>query len=508
MSKCELNNVFNVLKNNKENTVINDLEYDKYCFNNRCYVLASAFALKYNTLVQIILEQGKCKLTEILKTCFILDTERYVAQLNKRKKLLIKQKYKTNDKKLKNLDNYIKHNSEFLEQNMNKKNGFALTNAKIKKFKKYWINNLSKTKLKEYTLTIKPNQWKRLINILHLSEKDFSLDWFLPFIFDKDKAPKDSIVREYHDLGFNEEKTLAFIKKHNISYECIRNCELSLNNASYKYICNNCSIDTYLWYWEELSNLEYDNNFASKVNNITFEYGKLMERILCVYEAKSEYFYYALINKAEKMISNMKINCDANIAVLGDASASMQVAINTSCIIASSLSVLCNAQLRLFKSEDIKVEPPKTARDVIKMTEIYKAENATAPASSLYYYYKNKISIDLFVIVTDEEENCDHTGEWYGNGFKFSSLFKKYLNEINENAKLIFISFTKPTCDGYMVEELKKEIPEINNNLYVFKMCSNRPDLSKINKIINHIKLMYVKEKTDIDNNGKILIYL
>ncbi len=207
-------------------------------------------------------------------------------------------------------------------------------------------------------------------------------------------------------------------------------------------------------------------------------YGKLMERILTIRNDSAYDLYRSLLNIAETRMTNMKLNL-GTVAVLGDASASMQVAVNTSNIIASVLSNLCEAELRLFRGKDEQIQAPKSAYDVIEMSKKHLASGFTAPASSLWHYYENKKVIDTFIIVTDEEENTTNLGGWnsYNNqptkGYMFAPLYKKYLEEINNSAKLIFVSFTKPGIDGYMIKEFKKLIPQYAEGIHVFKMDIN-----------------------------------
>jgi len=59
---------------------------------------------------------------------------------------------------------------------------------------------------------------------------------------------------------------------------------------------------------------------------------------------------------------------------------------------------------------------PKTAADVLRVTEQVRSGNATAPAASLWPYYKEKKKLDLIIIVTDEVENRPV------HGYRFAEL--------------------------------------------------------------------------------------
>ena len=72
-------------------------------------------------------------------------------------------------------------------------------------------------------------------------------------------------------------------------------------------------------------------------------------------------------------------------------------------------------------------------------------------------------------------------------GYMFAPLYKKYLEEVNPYAKLVFVSFTQTGVDGHMVKSLEQEIPGIKETLEVFKMDFCRPDLSKLDKILTRL---------------------
>ena len=288
-----------------------------------------------------------------------------------------------------------------------------------------------------------------------------------------------------------------------------------VSNECKKVIMENTFVDKYLWYWEELKTSENDTSAINILNSndkLEMPYGKLMERALTIRKNGAYDLYKKLVMIANNRMNTMKLNI-GSVVVLGDASSSMQVAINTSSIIASILSNLCNAEIRLFRSGDELLTSPKSAQDVIDMSNTCKASGCTSPASSLLPYYEQKKHVDTFIIVTDEVENTPclpstlnstNLGKVYmgqyiypvQTGLMFAPLFKMYLKDVNPDVNLVFVSFTQSGVDGQMVRDIKREIPLYEEKLQVFKMDSVRPDLTKVDKIISRLKKNNKVEKT------------
>src|SRR5690606_18149507 len=92
---------------------------------------------------------------------------------------------------------------------------------------------------------------------------------------------------------------------------------------------------------------------------------------------------------------------------------------------------------------------PKTAQDVLAITQQIKAIDGTAPACTLWEYYEKKKIVKFFVVVTDEIENDRHQGTF------FAQLFYKYFREVYP-AKLVMVSFLdNPQEKGRMVRSLE-----------------------------------------------------
>jgi len=182
-----------------------------------------------------------------------------------------------------------------------------------------------------------------------------------------------------------------------------------------------------------------------------------------------------LLPLADAELAKVSLPLASPTVVVGDSSASMDVAIRTSVIIAALLSHLCEADLWFF-SETARRAPlqPKNVADALDVAMSTKASGCTSPAAALWQFYKEKRSIAVLVVVTDEEENQDF------NGFSFAALFQKYRQDVNPLTKVVFVSFiASGDGDGPMVASLKAT----GVNPLVFTFDPVRPDLTKLDNL-------------------------
>lgn len=444
-------------------------------------------------------------LPEMVRACEILDSNRYIRQLERE---IEEQKRKTKGRKGKKRKetkiwntkvNKIKQLKQLNESNKDGDNikDLSLTSSKVK-IVRMWVNNLNERDLIFRAIMFPKELWKKLADLCHFNPaKDFKLDWFLPYCFDA-KPPKDSILEKMDGDG---DDFLAICEEYRLSYELIRTKTSRIGNAKImNYYAKNENMDTILWYWDEFEKQDkIIEDRLRKIEATNLPYGKIMNLLLKTYDRYSRIFA-ELARLARDRLMGYRTKIDGKVAVLGDASASMQVAINTSSIITSLLCYLTDADLHLFKTHDIPIKnPPRNVMDVVKFSKSMYASESTSPASSLYYYYKNAKLIDTFIIVTDEEENTGYDGasSFYGNYYNmngtFAKLYKKYCENIY-TSRLIFISFTKPNCDGFMIRELKKEMGEkfVAEFVEVYKFNDKNPDLTRLD---------YLLEKLSINKN-------
>jgi len=339
----------------------------------------------------------------------------------------------------------------------------------------------------------------------------------------------ESKVSTLECLGFSRHEALCALSKNNLNVEFAAQWLFDENN---KDLCNGIDAATYyeydfkkkmdmaipaeakhilaengplediLWWYDELHSVEVEMEVLERLKDSLEKkqsifnddsprsnYGKLMERILSFREKKYKFVPY-LTKHAQLRLNTVKFeelideNSFIQCAVLGDASGSMEVAIKSSCIIASLLSVALNADLKFFNSNVF--DPPVTPRDVEQTIEVVNkidARGGTCMASAIWPYLARKIKIDLFILVSDEGEN-----EKYEDAY-FASLFQQYKNEINPKAQLFLVSFLKVGDEGIIMNRLKQTNVD-EGCIKQFRLHPENPDTSKFNALLGLVALL------------------
>lgn len=430
-------------------------------------------------------------LPELVRACEMLDSNRFVRQL---------------EKKLEKRSNYHWANKVKLLKELNEGDtSLSLTSTRVKMIKS-WVKQLNVDQLVYRAIMYPPDNWRKLADLTHLNPKrDFSIDWFLPYCFGT-PAPTGSIVDKVNSMTADTFSDVY--EEYQLPYECVRmkmkdwtnNFSGRLSKAKLQ-IARRERLKTLLWYWHELTTPDVDAEIVRRlkeVDNVDLSYGKLVDLLMKVgsRRTKPTPLFTELLRITERRTKQYELSLPTPITVFGDASASMQVAINTSSIITSLLCALAKAELHLFKNTDIPVaQPPSDVQSAIEFAHTMQATNSTSPASSLWPYYRQKKVVKTFIIVTDEEENTSHTGyQSWGywtrdndatRGYMFPELYRKYCEEVYP-ARLIFISFTNPNVDGMMAAALKKEIGEkrFSEFVEVFKFNAKNPDLNRLDFVL------------------------
>jgi hypothetical protein len=334
--------------------------------------------------------------------------------------------------------------------------------------------------------------WKKLADIVHFNPtNDFpALPWFLPFCFGT-PAPAETMVARCRDL--TNENVNDLLKEFSIPYSHLKQFKDQLNESSKaKIAAKEDKLDTILWYYEDLQCSPVDDIISERLRDgeqITLPYGKLMERLLlCRLLREGEpttggrygrrtaqntastqpahpdkaKFYTDLLPVAQAQLEKIKLPLESPVAVIGDASGSMEVAIRTATILSSLLTAICSAKLNFFNDKVFEAAfIPKTLEDVLSLAIVTKADGSTANAAGLVPYYNAKEVIKTFVMVTDEEENANGTIA-DGTPTRFFDLFMKYRAEIYP-AKLVFISFlSHQHAQGQMYSQFKTaNVPDV-----------------------------------------------
>ena len=446
-------------------------------------ILVAAMLRKDTDLATYLLKEPRYDLPVILKCCEMLDSNRLHATLTKKI-----EKYPTSKKvkKYKPLLSNLKALNEGVEM--------RLTKSKTYFLKINWITHISKERLEYMALLYPIKQWKSLINLFHLKPTDFQLPWFTSYIF-TGLSPQNSIVDVCNSITKDNIQVILTIYK--LPYDFMRLKYKQLIDVKVlKQIFDYTSLANILRHWDDFYS---ELNIISIIKKLDVEpldmpYGELVKRIQIFIE-KANDLHTPLINClmdiAENKLAKYQIDIEQPVVVLGDASASMDVAIKTSSIITSILVKICNAKLHLFRNKDEIIEtPPTNVKEVLDMMVKFKAGNSTAPAASLYPYYERKEIVKTFILITDEEENTGHSSiysykpanDWFANTFKL------YREEVYP-AKLVFVSFLKNNKDGLMVSELKRLIPDIDKDITRFVMNNKNPDLRKLDGLLDKLAI-------------------
>ena len=441
---------------------------------SKARALAAAIARHDHDLSKVMLKMPEeFGMVEVTKSLSMLDASRQLKISEKRLEKLNAMKtelgYKVKDSKFSKLKNKI-GNLQAL-----KVNG-SLSGAVAKQIKK-WTCTIPKSELEFYALHFPKDPWKQVADLCHLNpKKDFQLEWFLGFCFGGE-APEDSLVHQCSKI--TKENLNEVIQSIDIPYAYLKKLKDWFDNETKIIIARKQDLTTIIWWYEDLVCPEVTKIIEDKLNageKVSFSYGKLMERIFTLNKSSSnKQIVEKLIDQAENQLREISLTLKSPIAVLGDKSSSMQVCVTTSNIIASLLTMICDAHINFFDSEVVEAPfYPSSVESVLKLSETIRAGRTTAPAASLWPFYEKKQPINTFIVVTDEEENTSY------NDFRFTELYKKYTEEIHK-AELVFVSFLRGQHDeGQMVKDLKKKEAVKGEDLKQFKFDAARPDLTKL----------------------------
>ncbi|CAF3664773.1 unnamed protein product [Rotaria sordida] len=491
-------------------------------------ILAAAWCRHDHKLANNLLHHRRLfTLTEVLKAVTMLDAGRQIRVYEKQLKRLELCQTKPKATKL----GKIKNNIDNLKK-LTTSTGSA--SGAVARHIQRWTRTLTQQELEYFALHMPTEPWKKLADIVHFNpNKDFpALPWFLPFCFGT-PAPTETMVSRCRELTNENINTL--IKEFKIPYSHLKQYKDHLNDESKARIASyEAKLDTILWYYEDLQCTDVDDIISERLKNgeqITLPYGKLMERVLLlrtlrdsttqttvfedsrrrrtqitrnvddqhsVQSSKCK-LYSDLLLIAEAQLEKIKLSLESPVAVMGDASGSMQVAIRTATILSSLLTAVCSAKLNFFNTEMfLPTFTPKTIEDVLTLALTTTAGGGTANAAGLVSYYDNKDVIKTFVMVTDEEENADARIA-DGTSTRFFDLFMKYRTEIYP-AKLVFISFlSHQHARGQMYSEFQSaNVPDVIQ----FVFSGHRPDLTKLDNLLG--LLSTVSSDSFDDQVGKL----
>lgn len=396
-----------------------------------------------------------------------------------------------------------------------------------------WARTLDADQLVYLSLSMPPEPWQELADLVHLSPKrDFAVDWFLPRAFGT-PAPDDSPVAVAERIVSGQiERDVAsgkltgtigdnyarLCEEHKVPYNFLRMHVKPIPGPLKVAVARYTAIDTCVWFHEEIASDSGDPSVGRRVNAILaarmqgkpipgasgadsgaelkpelpqFGYGKLMERLLyfLTVEDGGE-LAEALIPLADSRLANIsrELKLEAPVVVLGDASYSMDVAIRTATVIGSVIAAAAKADLKFFTDKSVSPKiVPKTARQVLDVAASVNADGQTAPAAALWPYFEQKKVVRCFVVVTDEIENDKYRAP-NGQQFWFPDLFAKYHAEVFP-AQLVFVSFLDDPSDANKLGRMVAACEHLGcPPTLTFKLDARRPDLQKLDTILGMLQ--------------------
>lgn len=405
---------------------------------------------------------------------------------------------------------------------------YGLTSSLKKRISKY-LSKLSKDFLEFQSIFYKDFAvWKNIIDLCHIKENNLKYSGFVKYVMQGSIEP-DTLLYKIQNNGINISTIEEYPNIINY-YSAIRTLlrPEDLGSSVKVQFLLRAPLEDVFWHWNELTRGVdvKDMNYVEKVlykklnsgvdmagdgrktSSKRTNYGRLLQQIL-LFKKNNIYprIMSQLIKRADDILVSVKDEfrdfSRFSVAILGDASASMQVAVETSSVIASLLSIAFNADISFFNESVIKspIEHPRNVNDVLEITRDINANGSTSPAAALYPYLVSKKFIDVFIVVTDEEENTNY------NGNNFCQAFIKYRNNVNKYASIFFVSFLQKGVVGQMGSKL------IKYEIMPKTCCFHReePDLSKLDNLLDELvgffkfKLKKVNDdKRDVDKCGDI----
>jgi hypothetical protein len=437
----------------------------------RARALAAAWARRDDDLGAFLLEQPQWDLTAVARAVQLLDAGRQ-ARVLRRRIARLEAEGRVRPRRL-------GHLRSTLNDLVREGEGFSFSGALARKVRA-WVRTIPADKLVFYALTFPLAPWRTLADLCHLAPGDFQLPWFLPVAFGA-APPEDTALAACNVATAAELPALA--ERFRVPYSSLRvrvppeQHPPALRTAVAGYE----SLDTLLWYYEELRCPAVDGRIAERLragDEPGFGYGKLMERLFAARDLKVP-FWELLLPVAERQIDRHVLPIDPPVVVLGDASSSMTVAIRVATIIGSVLALLARADLRFFNHQLINSPVvPRRIADVLKVTDTIRAVGSTAPAAALWPSLARRELVRSFMVVTDEEENSECKGQ------RFDAMLEQYRRECHA-AHVVFISFLDQRQPGQMVTALKARGIACRQ----FRLDPRRPDLTKLDEILGHLSL-------------------
>jgi hypothetical protein len=379
-----------------------------------------------------------------------------------------------------------------------------------------WTRTCLRSDFLEFILLGLPlESWRELADLVHMSPSDFVVPYFLKEVFATTQESDNSVDHNFvttvklflhqvnngdHDSNLAE-KLLSIAQNFPqvyLNYSLFRRFPVLMTTREVmEEFAARAPLDTVVWHFEEFHHISHrcqdiiserlkehgEDCLLAGSSKVT--YGKLVERILTLRRKKVFLVADQLVPVAERRLKQLQALWDyglirKKVAVFGDASASMQSAIEAAAIFASMVSVCFDGELSFFRS-DLLPSPhakPCNVHEALQVCEQIRADGTTSLASALWPYYANSISMDIFVMVTDEMENTNK------NGSMFAPLLAEYKKTVNPDVCLVVV------CVGHGCPQFRKSLALHEINYKVVQVDGTRPDHAKFDALLGQLALL------------------
>lgn len=378
-----------------------------------------------------------------------------------------------------------------------------------------WAKSLKPDFLEFIMLEMPSEAWRQVADLIHFHPGDFSVPYFLADVHGS-SIPEDSFVyhvrrlytTESKDAGETFREVAARFPQIYKAYASVRTKEnLLCSKEVIDAMAKNMPLDTLVWYFEELAvrsqevsailRLRLSTTGATKEllqrdSKVNF-FGKLVERILMFQRQGINDVATLLTQVASHLLSALIERFQGTrygggkIAVFGDASASMQRAVEAATIMACMVSSCLNGELSFFADQLIESphKNPVSVDETLAVCRKVRANRSTCLAAALWPYYDRTIVLDAIVLVTDEEENTSC------KGFRFADLLKAYMDKVTPNVALIVI------CVGGGSRYFRNTLVQHGIEAETVTIDEKRPDLTKFDELLEQIAVAAASKKSD-----------
>ena len=433
----------------------------------RARVLAAAWSLRDHELAEALLARPAWGVAAVVKALALLDAGRQARALRRR----IAALEETGSATARTLGK-LRSQANDLER----EGSVGSVSGALARHVRRWLAPVRADALTGFAFSMPGTPWRQVADLVHPRPDALAAPWFLPVAFGG-TPPEGSALAACASATPAQLAEVA--ESHRVPYSHLRTVKGALSPALREAVARYESLDTLLWFYEELRAPAVDRAITARLDageEPTLGCGKLMERVLTLRDAKAP-FWQRLVPVVDGQLSRMRLPLDAPVVVLGDASSSMTVAIRVATIIGSVFTVLTRAELRFFNGGlMLPKRSPRSASDVLAVTDETRANGCTAPAAALWPSLERRALVRTFVVVTDEEENSEC------QKMRFDAMLARYRAEVYP-AQVTFVSFIGQQARGQMTSALALGGVPYRQ----LRLDRERPDLTRLDAMLGEI---------------------